>query len=204
MTTEQIVYIVDDDAAVRDSLYELLLSEGIAARVYPSAATFLDECNPAMHGCAIFDIRMPEITGMELLQHPKVLDIELPVILITAYSDVPLAVQAMKFGAIDFIEKPIHSELLLQCIRRSFSDQQQHQLRSRQRFESTQRLGRLTAREREVVDLLIAGKSSREIASDLDISPRTVEVHRATVKNKLGTKSLSDIVRMVLLQQAKI
>jgi len=201
MKAELTVYIVDDDAAVRDSLCELLASEDLRARAYPSACAFLDDCNPSMHGCALFDVRMPEMGGLELLQHPKVKQIALPVIMITAYSDVPMAVKAIRLGAIDFIEKPIHSEILLETIRRCFREHQAQRIRSSQRIEHAERLARLSLREREVMDLLVQGKSNRQVAEDLGISPRTVEVHRAAIRQKLGVKSLPEIVRLTLSGQ---
>jgi len=198
METNLIVYIVDDDAAVRDSLCELLASEGLQGRAYSSASTFLDDCNPSMHGCALFDVRMPEMSGLELLQHPKVKQTGIPIIMITAYSDVPIAVKAIKFGAIDFIEKPIHSEILLESIRRCFKDYEAQRIKYKQRIEYAERIARLSPREREVMDLLVQGKLNRQVAVDLGISPRTVEVHRAAIKQKLGVKSLPDIVHMAL------
>ncbi|MDQ6958540.1 MAG: response regulator [Mariprofundaceae bacterium] len=204
MGTDLIVYIVDDDAAVRDSLCELLASEGLQALAYSSASEFLVDCNPSMHGCALFDVRMPEMGGLELLQHPKVKRIDIPVIMITAYSDVPIAVKAIKFGAIDFIEKPIHSESLLESIRRCFKDHEAQRIKDKQRIEYTERMARLSPREREVMDLLVQGKSNRQIAVDLGISPRTVEVHRAAIKQKLGVKSLPDIVHIALSDQGDI
>jgi len=204
MKTDLIVYIVDDDAAVRDSLCELLASEGLQALAYSSANKFLDDCNPSMHGCALFDVRMPEMGGLELLQHSKVKRLAIPVIMITAYSDVPIAVKAIKFGAIDFIEKPIHSESLLESIRRCFKDHEAQRIKDKQRIEYAERMEHLSPREREVMDLLVQGKSNRQIAVDLGISPRTVEVHRAAIKQKLGVKSLPDIVHIALSDQGDI
>lgn len=204
MVSDLIVYIVDDDAAVRDSLCELLASEGLQTQAYSSASDFLDDCNPAMHGCALFDVRMPEMSGLELLQHPKFKQIVMPVIMITAYGDVPMAVRAIKFGAVDFIEKPIDSESLLESIRRCFKDYNAQWVKYEERIEYTERLARLTPREREVMDLLVLGKASREIAESFGLSPRTVEVHRAAIKQKLGVKSLSNLVRIALLEQGDI
>ncbi len=204
MESDLIVYIVDDDEAVRDSLCELLASEGMQAQTYASAAAFLDDCNPAMHGCALFDVRMPEMSGMELLQHPKLKQMTIPVILMTAYSDIPMAVEAIKFGAVDFIEKPVNSDILLKSIRRYFKDHQAQRVKYRQRIEYTERLAKLTPREREVMDLLVHGKANREVAAHLGLSPRTVEVHRASINQKLGVKSLSDMVRLALLEQGGI
>jgi len=204
MKTDLTVYIVDDDEAVRDSLCELLASERIQTLAYSSAHAFLDDCNPSMHGCALFDVRMPEMNGLELLQHPKVRQIAIPVIMITAYSDVPMAVKAIKFGAVDFIEKPIQSKVLLASIRRYFRDHKAQRVKYKQRIEYTERLARLTPREREIMDLLVQGKSNRQVASDLGISPRTVEVHRASIKQKLSAKSLPDIVRLALSEQGDL
>jgi two-component system response regulator FixJ len=204
METDLTVYIVDDDAAVRDSLCELLASEGLQVQAYSSASDFLNKCSPSMHGCALFDVRMPEMSGLELLQHPKFKRLAMPVIMITAYGDVPMAVKAIKFGAVDFIEKPIDSENLLESIQRCFKDYNVQQAKNEQRIKYTERLTRLTPREREVMDLLVLGKTNREIAESFGLSPRTIEVHRAAIKKKLGVKSLSDLVRLALLEQGAI
>jgi len=204
METDLTVYIVDDDEAVRDSLCELLASEGLRTLAYSSASDFLNRCSPSMHGCALFDVRMPEMTGLELLQHPKFKQLVMPVIMMTAYGDVPMAVNAIKCGAVDFIEKPIDSESLLESIRRCFKDYNAQRLKCEKRIKFTERLGQLTPREREVMDLLVQGKTNREIAEALGLSPRTVEVHRAAIKRKLGVKSLSDLVRLALLEQGAI
>ncbi len=201
MNSDLTVYIVDDDAAVRDSLCELLASEGMQTLTYASAGEFLNDCNPSMHGCALFDVRMPEMSGLELLQHKKVREIAIPVIMITAYSDVPMAVKAIKFGAVDFIEKPIDSDMLLKSIRRYFRDHHAQRVRYKKRIENEERLARLTPREREVMDLLVHGKLNRQVADELGISPRTVEVHRAAIKQKLHVQSLSDMVRLALSEQ---
>jgi two-component system response regulator FixJ len=204
MMSDLTVYIVDDDEGVRDSLCELLTSEGLQVQVYSSASDFLDECNPSMHGCALFDVRMPEMTGLELLQHAKFRQLAMPVIMITAYSDVPMAVKAMKFGAVDFIEKPINSDSLLESISRCFKNYNEKRAKHEQRLESAERLARLTPREREVMNLLADGNANRAIADKLGLSPRTVEVHRAAIMQKLGTKALSDLVRLALLEQGEI
>jgi len=204
MVSDLIVYIVDDDEAVRDSLCELLASENLQTLAFSSASDFLNRCSPSMHGCALFDVRMPEISGLELLQHPKFKQLAIPVIMITAYGDVPMAVEAIKCGAVDFIEKPIDSENLLESIRRCFKDYNAQQIKYEQRLKYTKHLAKLSPREREVMDLLVHGKANREIAEALGLSPRTVEVHRAAIKRKLGVKSLSDIVRLALLEQGAI
>lgn len=204
MKNDLLVYIVDDDVAVRDSLCELLASEGLQTQAYSSASEFLDDCSPSMHGCALFDVRMPEMSGLELLQHPKFKKLAIPTIMITAYSDVPMAVKAITFGAVNFIEKPIDSEMLLQSIRQCFKTYRAQRVKQQQRLEHAERLARLTPREREVMALLVQGESNREIAASLGLSPRTVEVHRAAIKLKLGTKSLSDLVRMALAEQGEI
>ena len=204
MVSDLIVYIVDDDEAVRDSLCELLASENLQTLAFSSASDFLNRCSPSMHGCALFDVRMPEISGLELLQHPKFKQLAIPVIMITAYGDVPMAVEAIKCGAVDFIEKPIDSENLLESIRRCFKDYNAQQVKDEKRIKYTKHLAKLSPREREVMDLLVHGKANREIAEALGLSPRTVEVHRAAIKRKLGVKSLSDIVRLALLEQGAI
>ncbi len=202
--TDLSVYIVDDDDAVRDSLCELLASEGLRTLAYSSASDFLNRCSRSMRGCALFDVRMPEMSGPELLQHPKFKRLSMPVIMVTAYGDVPMAVEAIKSGAVDFIEKPIDSESLLEAIRRCFKDNNAQQAKYEQRKKHTECLARLTPREREVMNLIVEGKANREIAESLGISPRTVEVHRAAIKRKLEVKSLSDLVRLALLEQGAI
>jgi two-component system response regulator FixJ len=196
---DPIVHVIDDDEAVRQALAFLLASSGFAVRIYPSAADFLDALTALTPGCVLTDVRMPGMSGLDLQRELTLRRITLPVIVMTGHGDVALAVQAMKAGAVDFIEKPFSDELLLAAIRAAF-DRFAHN--TAQQDEANAVLGRmrsLTGREREVLDGLIAGLPNKTIAYDLNISPRTVEVHRANLMVKMAASSLSELVRMVLL-----
>src|SRR4051812_13035479 len=192
------VFVVDDDEAALDSLVVLLRSEGLNPRGFSSARQFLDQIVPEARGCVISDVRMPDMDGVQLLKTLKAAGSILPVIVITGHADVTVAVQAMKAGAADFIEKPFESELILRLVRACLEenddavDANAKVTRVRRRIES------LTARERQVLDLIIDGASNKAIAANLDISPRTVEIYRANVMSKMRADSLSDLVRMTL------
>jgi len=194
MNEESKVYIVDDDEAVRKALCLLMKSEGLATRDYASAEAFLAEVTPATQGCLLLDVRMPGLSGLELQQLLRKKQLAIPLIIMTGYGEVQMAVQAMKAGAIDFLEKPFDNELLLQRVH-SCLRQCRHQPRH---DEGVQRLERLTKRERQVMDLLVEGNQNKVIAAKLAISPRTVELHRAHVMEKLEARSLSDVVRIAL------
>jgi two-component system response regulator FixJ len=202
MSNEVMVHVVDDDEAVRDSLVFLLASAGIDARAYPTAASFLEIFAGIAKGCVVTDIRMPEISGMDLLRRVKEKRPDLPVIVVTGHGDVPLAVEAMKLGAADFLEKPFDDESLLAAVRAALSDERQRSGRDEQVAEFRSRLEALSAREREVLDGLVAGHPNKVIAFDLGISPRTVEVYRANVMTKMRAATLSELVRMAVLSSA--
>jgi len=199
MTHENMIHIVDDDDAIRQSLSLLMKSEGISVIVYESAEDFINNYKPVKSECLLLDIRMPGMSGLELLEELKERNISIPVIFITGHGDVSMAVQAMKAGATDFIEKPFDSDYLIQrvndclyeCIRLSNSVELKQQL--------SERLDRLTKREKQVMDLLVDGKQNKTIAYELNISVRTVELHRAKVMEKLNAHSLSEVVRMAIL-----
>lgn len=196
--TEQTVYIVEDDEAVRDSLSLLLQSEGLAVRAFDRASRFLEEWQPDLNGCLVLDIRMPEMDGMELQQALIDRGSDLPIIFVTGHGDVPLAVEAMRQGAVDFIEKPYHEEQLLEKIRAALAENaEQRQVREEKQV-ILDRLAELTPREREIMDRMIAGQANKVIAIELNISQRTVEIHRSRVMHKMGTHSLAQLVRMVL------
>ena len=199
MAADAIVHVIDDDEAVRQSLEFLLRTSGMAARTYDSASSFLDALPAIEGGCVITDVRMPDITGIELLKRLGEMQIALPVIVITGHGDVPLAVEAMKYGAVDFLEKPYDDELLLGSVRAALDRAHQNAARDARRAEVEARLSALTNREREVLEGLVAGKPNKIIAFDLAISPRTVEIYRANVMTKMGAASLSDLVRMALV-----
>lgn len=198
--TSATVFIVDDDAAIRDSLQLLLKSAGLKVVCYESAERFLDTYDAELNGCLLLDVRMPGMSGLELQRELNRRNSLLPVIIMTGHGDVPMAVEAMKAGAMDFIEKPFADEDLLTRIQNSVERQQRELAEHADDLEVLQRLSLLTPREREVMDLLAKGKLNKVVAAELDISPRTVEVHRARIMEKLQVKSLADIVRLSLMQ----
>lgn len=196
MPNDPVVHIVDDDEAVRQSLAFLLSSAGLTVRVYGSATAFLEDA-PRARGCLVTDLRMPDINGVELLRRLSRLRRRLPAVVITGHGDVPMAVEAMKAGALDFIEKPFDDETLLAAIRNALA----HLDNGAQAdgVAASARLASLSEREHQVLDGLVAGLPNKTIAYDLGISPRTVEVYRANVMSKMQAKSLSELVRMALL-----
>jgi two-component system, LuxR family, response regulator FixJ len=192
-----IVHVVDDDEAVRQSLAFLLGSAGLAVRLYDSAPAFLENLAGIKGGCLITDIRMPGMTGIELLHALRARACGLPTIVITGHGDVPLAVEAMKAGAVDFIEKPFEQEVLLSAVHAAL---EQGAAGGGAEGEAVAaRLESLSVRERQVLDGLIAGHSNKTIAQALGISPRTVEVYRANLMTKMEAKSLSELIRMAIL-----
>jgi two-component system response regulator FixJ len=199
MAADSVVHVIDDDEAVRDSLSFLLQSHDIAVRTYESAKAFLTALPGAKGGCIITDVRMPEVSGVELLHQLKDLRLQMPVIVITGHGDLPLAVEAMKLGAMDFLEKPFDDEVLLGAVKSALGHWQEEAVKQVERGELQQRLYSLSDREREVLQGLLAGHPNKVIAHELDISPRTVEVYRANVMNKMKAASLSELVRMGLV-----
>jgi two-component system response regulator FixJ len=199
------VHVVDDDAAMRDSLRMLLEVSGYAARTHDSGVALLEEAarrDANEPGCVLTDVRMPEMDGLELLRRLRALGVRLPVIVMTGQGDVAIAVQAMKAGAVDFLEKPFAVEALLDAVRRALEQSaRQHEVAATA-AEATARLATLTPREREVLDLLVSGLPNKAIANTLGASPRTIEVHRARVLEKLRAHSLPDLVRLVLAADA--
>lgn len=197
--SDPIVYIIDDDESARDSLEFLLDVAEIRVRSFVSADAFLKSAPPLSGACVVTDVRMPGTSGVELAQQLKKRDDRVPVIVITGHADVPLAIEAMKAGAADFIEKPFDDEVLLAAIRNAMSASAGDAQTQKERREILERLALLSAREREVVDGLVDGKANKVIAFDLDISPRTVEVYRANAMMKMQARTLSDLVRMVTI-----
>ncbi len=192
------VFIVDDEEAVRDSLQWLLESSGLKVALFDSAEAFLQGYDPAQPGCLVVDVRMPGMSGLELQEKLTELHYGIPVIFITGHGDVPMAVQAVKHGAADFLEKPFNDKELLQIVQRCL-EQDQQQRAKQQQVDSTQsRLASLTPREREVMQLVVAGKLNKQIADQLNISIKTVEAHRAKVMEKAGAHSLAELVQIVL------
>jgi two-component system response regulator FixJ len=195
---DRTVLLVDDDAAVRDSLRALLEAEGYAVRDFDSSKKLLADPVLMRAACLITDIRMPEMDGLALQEELAGRKIGLPVIVITGHGDVPLAVRAMRAGAVDFLEKPFDDELLLASVKRALAVSVQSRSQASLVQIAEQHIGLLTARERQVLEQLVAGRPNKVIAYELDISPRTVEIHRAHLMEKMQAKSLSDLVRMAL------
>lgn len=199
MPDKKVVHIVDDDDAVRQSLEFLLKSAKIEVHSHTSATSFLEVLPTFDPGCVITDVRMPGISGIELLKQLKSMASPIPVIIITGHGDVPLAVEAMKYGAADFLEKPFDDELLLATVRSALNRLEKDGKREAERAEILDKLATLSSRERQVLEGLVAGHANKIIAFNLSISPRTVEIYRANVMSKMGAASLSDLVRMALV-----
>jgi two-component system, LuxR family, response regulator FixJ len=195
------VHIIDDDQAIRDSLAFLLRSAQLEVRSFDSAKTFLDTLPNASVGCVITDIRMPDMSGIDLLRRLKELKVGVPVIVITGHGDIALAVEAMKIGATDFFEKPFNDDQLVASVRAALQQQQDQTKRGAERAEIEHRISTLSAREKDVLAGLIDGRANKQIAFDLGISPRTVEIYRANLMNKMRAESLSDLVRMALISE---
>jgi two-component system response regulator FixJ len=194
-----IVHVIDDDEALRDSLAFLLRAAQIEVRTYASAVAFLDALPDARASCVITDVRMPGMSGIDLLRRLQELKIGMPVIVITGHGDVPLAVEAMKIGALDFLEKPFDDDVLLTSVRSALSRRDGETKRHTERAEIDSKLAALSNRERDMLGGLVAGRANKQIAYDLGISPRTVEIYRANLMNKMQAGSLSDLVRMALI-----
>ncbi len=199
MQPEPIIYVIDDDEAVRQSLEFLLKTAGMTARGFDSAKSFLEVLPQIESGCIVTDVRMPDITGIDLLRKLKELAIDVPVIVITGHGDIALAVEAMKIGAVDFLEKPFDDDTLLDAVRSSLSRNADAAQRNAELTEIHNRLTGLSNRERQVLEGLVAGKANKVIAFDLGISPRTVEIYRANLMTKMAANSLSDLVRMAMM-----
>lgn len=195
---QQTVYVVEDDEAVRDSLELLLKSDGKPVKTYENAGSFLADYSDQMAGCIVLDIRMPGMDGMELQKKLNDKHSILPIIFVTGHGDVPMAVDAMKEGAVDFIQKPYREEALLEKIEAALEQDREQRKSLDERQEIVRRIKSLTPREREIMDRMIAGQANKVIAIELEISQRTVEIHRSRVMHKMGTHSLAHLVRMVL------
>ena len=193
------VHIVDDDDALRESLAFLLGTARINVATHASASAFMEAIPGAKLSCVITDVRMPGMSGIDLLKRLREMKIEVPVIVITGHGDVPLAVEAMKVGAIDFLEKPFDDEVLLASVKAAIERQGGEIKRNAERAEIVSRLAALSNRERDVLGGLVAGQANKQIAFDLGISPRTVEIYRANLMSKMQAGSLSELVRMTLI-----
>jgi len=201
MTSDPIVHVIDDDEGARHSLEFLLDCAGLKVRSFLSADTFLKAEPPLDHACVITDVRMPGMNGIELAQELKRRGAHVPVIVITGHADVPLAVQAMHAGVSDFIEKPYDDDKMLGAIRTALARQADRGAVEAERDRAQELLATLSAREREVMEGLVAGEANKAIAYDLGISARTVEVYRANVMLKMHAKTLSELVRMVTISR---
>ena len=199
MADEPVVHVIDDDEAARQSLAFLLDCAGLSVRSYESAAAFLEAVPTMEHGCIITDVRMPGLSGVELIGRLKALAVADPVIVITGHADVPLAIQAMKAGVADFLEKPFSDDAILGAVRSALARRTDVNQAKAERDRFVTLLETLSQREREVLDGLVEGRANKVIAFDLGISARTVEVYRANVMTKMKAGSLSELVRMVTI-----
>lgn len=199
MPNEAVVHIIDDDAAARDALAFLLDCSDIATRAYGSARHFLDAVPTMEPGCIITDVRMPEMNGLELVEKLKSMGVADPVIMITGHADVPMAIQAMHAGVSDFLEKPFGDDAILDAVRSALARQQDRDGLQVERDTTVAKLATLSGREREVMEGLVDGKANKVIAYELSISARTVEVYRANVMSKMQARTLSELVRMVMI-----
>lgn len=199
MPPNSLVHVIDDDDAVRESLEFLLRTAKIDVRTYDFATAFLNATPSGGIGCIVTDVRMPGMSGVDLLRQLKARGSTMPVIVITGHGDIQLAVEAMKVGAVDFLEKPFDDEVLLASVSAALGRLEKDSQRETERADLNNRLATLSVREREVLEGLVAGKPNKIIAFDLGISPRTVEIYRAHVMTKMNAGSLSELVRMALL-----
>jgi len=201
-TSDAVIHLIDDDEAVRQALSFLLASAGHAVRIYPSGDAFLESLASLQPGCLITDVRMPGTDGLAVQRRLGELNINLPVIVMTGHADVPLAVEAMKAGAVDFIEKPFDDEKLLSAIQLALSRFCDEGQGDNELTKIQGKLQSLSQRETQVLHGLLQGLPNKTIAYDLHLSPRTVEVHRANLMSKMGASSLSDLIRMALISKA--
>ena len=199
MQPEPAIFVIDDDDAVRQSLEFLLKTAGYAVTGFESAKAFLEILPQLRSGCIITDVRMPEITGIDLLRRIKERGVDIPVIVITGHGDISLAVDAMKLGAVDFLEKPFDDDQLLAALKSALNQDADQAERKAELSEIHDKLAVLSNRERQVLDGLVAGSANKTIAFDLGISPRTVEIYRANLMTKMAANSLSDLVRMAMM-----
>lgn len=195
-TPQAMVFVVDDDEAVRDSLRWVIESAGFKVKTYPSAAEFLKKLDPGQPGCLVLDVRMPEMSGLELQKLLSEKDNPLPVIFVSAHGSVPDAVGALHEGAIDFLMKPFDNEVLLERIQSSIELDRKRRETKQQQEEIVARLAQLTSRERQVMELIVVGKPNKVVAIELGISTKTVEIHRARVMEKLEAKNLADLIHL--------
>jgi len=196
MSTQPCVFIVDDDYAVRDSLGLVFKTAGLNYLTFENAEHFLETYSSGTPGCLLLDMNMPGLNGDELQAELIRRDIHLPIIFLTAYGDIPMSVRAMKAGAVDFLTKPVPSKLLIEQIQTVLQREALTQEQNREKQELRERLNCLTSREMELLPLIVAGKSNKEIARQLDVSHRTIEIHRARVLKKTGATNLMELARL--------
>jgi two-component system response regulator FixJ len=199
MSSGEFVHVIDDDDAVRESVAFLLRSANFEVKVYESAVAFLEAIKSGVSGCVITDVRMPGMSGIDLLRHLQGRKLGVPVIVVTGHGDVQLAVEAMKAGAVDFLEKPFDDERVLEAVRAALDSRPAEVVRTPEQDAIAARIESLSQRERQVLNGLVAGQPNKTIAYELGISPRTVEVYRANVMTKMQANSLSELVRMALV-----
>ncbi len=201
---QPIVLVVDDDEAMRDSMRYLFESVNLPCKVFASAHDFLEFCDARLLGCILLDIRMPGMSGMELLEDLKAQGVQLPVIVITGHGDVPLAVRAIKQGAFDFLQKPFSAQILLDRVYAAIESIKESHLRNRQQDDLRNSFDSLTNREKEIMELVVAGSPSKVIGMKLGISSKTVDIHRASIMKKLNVRNIAELVqRRLSLQDEK-
>lgn len=198
MNDEPIIFLVDDDADLREALRWLLESDGMTAECYASAESFLEAYDPERPGVLVLDVRMRGMSGIDLLRHLSDIDAEIPVIMLTGHGDVPMAVDSLKCGAIDFLQKPVHDQVLLGRIRDAVEIDARNRLRGMDAADIRSRMKTLTPREREVMDMVVSGMANKTVAHELCVSEKTIEVHRKRVMKKMDVRSAVELVRAVL------
>jgi len=196
--TPQCVYVVDDDEAMRESLEFLVSSVGMNVQSFASASDFLERVEDRASGCVVLDVRMPGMSGLDLQEQLTQARFAMPVIIITGHADVPMAVRALKAGAYDFIEKPFNDQGLLECIQRALEEESQSKIRIDRQREIDARIATLTPRERQVMEMVISGMANKQVAAELGLSEKTIEVHRKHVMEKMGAGNVADLIRMAL------
>ena len=198
MATKATVFVVDDDAAMRESLRFLVESVGLDVETFERAEDFLERYDPELPGCLILDVRIPEVSGLELQERLAEYGSGLPIIMVTGYGDVPMAVRAMRNGAVDFIEKPFSDQHLIDRVQEAIARDRLRRTERKGRESVARRVSTLSAREREVLDLVVTGKANKVIANELGLSPKTIEVHRARLMKKLNVSSVAELVQLSL------
>ncbi len=194
------VFLIDDDQAVRDAVALLLRAEGLQVETFANAPSFLESGAAERHGCLVLDVRMPGMSGLDLQKQLQAQGYRIPIIFITGHGDVPMAIRALKAGAFDFVEKPFQGQVLLKRIREALVQDAEERCRQAQRADAVARMALLSPREREVLERVAAGQYNKVVAAELGISLSTVEIHRKRVMEKLQAESLSDLIRLLALQ----